>query len=193
MTAFPHTHVVVDGKVHKIARVEEHSDGPGHTHRVHLGCGITVDTDLNGSRNAARAEEHRARANAAVGRGHDHEGHAESGHATAAARRARVHLDDHAPGGRWRRHDGKAADCSTCASVEAGAPAVSHARGHTPPTTVEADRFTGVRCPLCTGEIRKRRSDGVLACTGSGHEFTAADLLARTGEALSNLIELTKD
>lgn len=35
-------HARVDGEVHTIARVVE-VDGAHHTHRVHLGCGLTVD------------------------------------------------------------------------------------------------------------------------------------------------------
>jgi hypothetical protein len=192
MTDFPHTHIEIDGKTHKIVTTEAHDLGPGHTHRVHLGCGLTVDTDLHGARHAAKAAAHRARALTARDRGQGHERDTETAFASVAAARAKAHQDDHAPGGRWRRHEGAAADCAVCASVEAGAPAVTQDPGHAPASTVEADQFTGVRCPSCTGEIRKRRRDGVFACTGSGHEFSAQELLSRTGDALGNLIELTK-
>lgn len=36
------SHARIDGEVHKITRVVE-VDGARHTHRVHLGCGLTVD------------------------------------------------------------------------------------------------------------------------------------------------------
>jgi hypothetical protein len=37
------SHVYVDGKLHKIARIDEHDDGPRHSHRVWLGCGLSID------------------------------------------------------------------------------------------------------------------------------------------------------
>lgn len=192
MTDFPHTHVRVDAITHKISRVEAHGDGPGHTHRVHLGCGLTIDTDLGGVLHAAKAAGHRERAVVARDQGHDHVRVDEERRAANASLLSDKHALDHAPGGRWSRIDSPAADCPGCSRVEAGAAPASPPPGHAPPSTVLADEFTGVRCPSCAGEIRRRRRDGAFACTGSGHEFSAADLLARTGQALSNLIELAK-
>lgn len=36
------THATLDGEIHFIVRVQE-MDGAHHTHRIHLGCGITTD------------------------------------------------------------------------------------------------------------------------------------------------------
>lgn len=192
MTDFPHTHVQVDGRIHLVVSVETHDDGPRHTHRVHLGCGLTVDTDLHGERHRTAAHAHRANARVAAGKDRHAERAIADAHAVSAERSAERHASDH--GGddsRWRRHESSAADCPTCAAVEAGGEPTRADSGHSSAVTVEADQHTGVRCPSCSGEIRKRRSDGVFACTGSGHEFDPADLLAQAQASFANLITLT--
>jgi hypothetical protein len=192
MTDFPHTHVQIDGRVHLVVSVETHDDGPRHTHRAHLGCGLTVDTDLHGERHRAAARAHQAHARSAAGRGR-HAEHAIAGeHAAAAQRAAELHAADHGEAdSRWRRHEEPAADCPACAAVEAGGEPTRADAGHAAAVTVEADQHTGIRCPSCSGEIRRRRSDGAFACTGSGHEFDPADLLAQAQASFSNLIALT--
>lgn len=192
MTDFPHTHVEIDGRIHFVACAEVHDEGPRHTHRVHLGCGLTVDTDLHGDRHRAAAQGHRAHARSAAGKNLHSEHAVANEHASAAERASERHAGDHAAAGsRWRRHETPAADCPTCMAVEAGGEPTRFDTGHGPPITVEADQHTGVRCPLCSGEIRKRRSDGAFACTGSGHEFDPAELLSQTQDAFANLLALT--
>jgi hypothetical protein len=192
MTNFPHTHVEIDGLIHFVASVEAHDAGPRHTHRVHLGCGLTVDTDLYGERHLEAAGAHWAHARVSARKGLHAEQAVADAHAGVAERAATQHADDHAAvGSRWRRHEKPAADCPACMAAEAGGqPTVADA-GHGTPITVEADQHTGIRCPSCSGEIRRRRSDGVFACTGSGHEFDPAELLAQTQEAFANLLALT--
>lgn len=189
MTDFPHTHVQVDGRIHLVVSVEAHDDGPRHTHRVHLGCGLTVDADVGGRRHEHAADEHRSKAKDAGRRGAEAEKAIAEAHARSASVGARRHSEDR----RWKKLDGTGADCPRCAEVEAGAAHEPQNLGHTAPRTVEADRATGIRCPSCSGEIRKRRSNGSFACTGGGHEFEAAELLALTQQSMLNLIELTKD
>lgn len=192
MTDFPHTHVEIDGRIHFVSSAETHDEGPRHTHRVHLGCGLTVDTDLHGERHSEVARDHRAHAHAAAGKRHHAEHAIANEHASAAERAAEHHARDHAAtGSRWRRHEKSAADCPECAAVEAGGEPTRTDVGHGAAITVEADLHTGIRCPSCAGEIRKRRSDGVFACTGSGHEFDSTELLARTQDAFANLLALT--
>ena len=194
MTDFPHTHVVVDGRLHRISRVEEHLDGPSHTHRAHLGCGVSVDLDLNGERHAKLALEHEEIARQAASRGDEGLRSNAAQRASTARQRADHHRRDHSDeSSRWRRHAGLAADCPTCAGVELGHSPVVHPLGHSKPNTVQADQFTGVRCPSCAGEIRKRRADGVFACTGSGHEFSATELIAQTSSAFKTLLDLAKE
>lgn len=192
--SFDSTHVIIDGKTHFIHAVEEHAGGPRHTHRAHLGCGMTVDIDFRGTRYAAAAATHRDTARAARARDEHALRAISEEHAGSMSRHAEAHARDHAGGAesRWLKPGGPAADCPTCASVEAGAePATAHV-GHTAARTVEADHHTGVRCPLCAGEIRKRRADGVFACTGSGHEFSPTELLAQTSDSFQRLIDLAK-
>lgn len=190
MTDFPHTHVEVDGHLHVITLVEAHAEGPRHTHRVHLGCGATIDVDRGGARHMTAATEHRVAARRAA----DRDAHAERAiaedHAAASDEAAVRHQGDR---DRWRTHQEPAATCSTCSAVEAGAAPVRHETGHGQATTVPADRFTGIRCPSCSGEIRQRRSNGSFACTGSGHEFSSTELLASTRSAFENLLKLTHE
>lgn len=192
MTNFPHTHVEIGGRIHLVVSAEAHDEGPRHTHRVHLGCGLTVDTDLHGERHQAAAHRHRAHARLAAGKNLHVEHAIVAEHAKAAERAAERHASDHGDAGsRWLRHEKPSANCPACAAVEAGGEPTRADVGHGASITVEADQHTGIRCPLCPGEIRKRRGDGAFACTGSGHEFDPAELLAQTQESFANLLALT--
>ncbi len=140
----PATHAKIDDRMHFVARVEVHpNERKGHV-RVHLGCGMTVDT----------------------------------------------HEADLTTTDRWKTSG--PAECDACKAVEAGGAPVVLDLGHTPPTTVEADLPTNMKCPLCSGEIRKRRGDEKFSCTGGGHEFTNVELMSRLTEDLQNLANLNK-
>lgn len=180
------THVTIDGAMHKIARIAEHADGPAHTHRVHLGCGMTVDIDVGGAKALARAKERlghvMAEPDPAV-RAHHAPYHQKM--IDEAALKAEP-LD----GGRW--HVGaKAADCEACEAYEAGAPAVIPGLGHTPPTTRLADIETGIACPKCGTKIYKRRDGEQFACSGAGHAFTGPELMNHLQVSFESLLSHT--
>ncbi len=194
---FPHTHVKVDAHLHKIANVEDHPDGPRHTHRIYLGCGMTIDTDFGGQRHAAAAAEQRAVAvKAKAKRMGEVEYHEAIRAASVLDASALRHHADHAdPAGRWSKSDKAIATCARCSAVEAGAPAHVIDHGHNAPSTVHADIPTGVRCPLCDSMVLKRHpskgNDG-YACAGQGHELEAAELFEHARNGLQTLMELTK-
>lgn len=116
------------------------------------------------------------------------------------ALRAASHLDasslrhhaDHAdPKGRWRQ--GGSATCLRCSAVESGSPPLIVDHGHNAPTTVHADIPTGIRCPQCDSTVLKRHPTKALqgfACSGQGHEFTEAELLAHMKKGLETLLSL---
>lgn len=175
------THVEVDDAMHKIARVEQHADGPGHTHRVHLGCGTTIDLDLGGLKAQAREFE---RAGHVLSE-KNHAAHAMHMQAAADAVAKAESID----GGRWHANV-KAKGCKGCVAHEKGDEAVVAPLGHTPPTTVEADIETSIACPLCGSRIYKRRKTGQFACTGQGHEFEAAELMSHVKSSFEQLTKL---
>ncbi len=184
------THVTIDGKVHKIAKVDIHADGPAHTHRVHLGCGTTIDVDIGGAKKAARWRE---RAEHVLNEGHKalHKEHLER----AAQEEANGHTWQHE---RWGHHgDAKMANCTDCVLHENGAPAVVHDLGHTIPKTVLSDEATDVSCPKCGHRVYRRRAtkgEGTLeyACSGSGHEFTLDELATHLQAGMASLVALAK-
>lgn len=186
------THVSLDGAVHKIARVEEALDGPGHTHRVHLGCGMTVDVDINGVRAHARALERLGHVQGernlslrAI--------HVEL-HTKAAAEA--VKLGETWASARWMG-TGPAVGCPNCQLMESGAPPRQMPLNHTAPTTREADINTGVPCPKCGSLVYKRRYPGPkeleFGCTAQGHEFTGPELMDGIRLSVENLTKLVKE
>lgn len=184
------THITVDGKVHKVAKIDEHEDGPCHTHRVHLGCGITVDVDIGGAKKAARWRE-RADHALAEDRKHDHKEHLKK----ALHEEANGHTWKHE---RWGHHgDKKMATCTHCIDHENGADAIVHDVAHTKPKTVLSDEETNISCPECGYRIYKRRAtkgEGLLdyACSGQGHEFTLEQLATHLQAGMASLIALSK-
>lgn len=198
---WPHTHVQIDGRLHRIASVEIHADGPKHSHRVHLGCGVTIDTDFAGQKHSALAAQKRAEARAP---GQEHAQAELLEHARALDTGAIRHHADHAdPEGRWRRlstdiEGGSFADCPRCAEHEAGKPAHVIPRGHTAPSVVEGDQPTGIRCDQCDSLIYRRRrlrspdAPVVFACSGLGHEFQPADLVAMVRRHVESVAEFLK-
>lgn len=190
---FPHTHVQVDGLLHLIHTVEDHPDGPRHSHRAHLGCGLTVDTDFGGEKHARQAGEQRARAAEAKGRRYGEVEHAQALEAAAHldASSLRHHADHADPKGRWRQ--GGSATCLRCSAVESGSLPLIVDHGHNAPTTVHADIPTGIRCPQCDSTVLKRHHSKPtqgFACSGQGHEFTEAELLAHMKKGLETLLSL---
>lgn len=180
------THATVDGKKHKIAKIEEHLDGPAHTHRVHLGCGMTIDVDIGGVKKAKiwadRAEE-------VLAQGH-HRIHKENmEHHKNALKNGHTWKHE-----RWHHlGDEKAADCEACAAHENGADPVVHDPAHNPAKTVQADIPTAINCPQCGYKIYKRRSTGEYACCGSGHVFDIADLMKHVQDSFHSLVASTKE
>lgn len=169
------THAKIDKAVHLVTKIDEHGEGPGHTHRVHLACGITVDVDIGGVR-AHRLAMRRAEE-------HESDEWARRHRAYAAGALAAGDAWDHK---RWTDHDAKAT-CEHCEAVETGAAeAVTHERAHTPPKTVRADTPTGLPCPTCGAELRIR-ANGSVACTAQGHEFTVPDVLTSSMDLLRRL------
>ncbi len=191
MSDYP-THVTVDGAVHKVALVEEHSDGPGHTHRVHLGCGMTIDVDIGGAKAHARSlerlghvEKERDRALKAI--------HVEL-HTNAA--KAALENGETWQSARWKT-GAKVSGCEDCALHEAGAPPKIILCNHTPPTTRQADIDTNVSCPQCGAKVYKRRmperGEAPFACAGQGHEFTGPELMEHIRLGTENLMKLVKE
>lgn len=184
------THVTVDGWRHKIAKIDTHADGPAHTHRVHLGCGMTIDVDIGGVKKAARWRE---RAEQVLNEGHKHL-HKEH-LARATQEEANGHTWRHS---RWGHHGNeKMADCPDCVAHENGAPAIVHDLGHTVAKTVPGDEATDISCPKCGHRVYRRRatkSETALeyACSGSGHEFTLDDLAVHLQSGLASLAALIK-
>ncbi len=129
------THIHIDDKVHKIVEVTEH-DGARHTHRVHTGCGLTIDVDYQGTKHkAAAAELHTQAAEAKLrkdlGLVREHTERAKT--ATAHGKR---HEDDIADEkGRWRTYDGPSATCEACVAVEAGGERFLPEEAFNPPVT----------------------------------------------------------
>lgn len=175
------THVTIDDSVHKIARVEVHAEGPAHTHRVHLGCGTTIDVDLGGTKARARSLQRAghvfAEKNLEAHRMH-----------MKAAEDAMTNAEP-LEGGRWLSGV-KASGCPGCVAHEGGAAAVVMPLGHTPSTTVESDIETSVACPNCGSRIYKRRKGGQFACSGQGHEFSAAELMDHVKTGFESLAKL---
>jgi hypothetical protein len=132
------THIHIDGKVHKIVEVAEH-DGARHTHRVHTGCGMTIDVDHEGTKHKAAAEELLALAADAKAR-REQGLHADyTARAKTSEETAKRHVDDVADQkGRWRTHKKAAATCETCVAVEAGSERFVPEAGFNPPVTVKA-------------------------------------------------------
>lgn len=171
------THARIDGAVHLVTKVDEHGDGPHHTHRVHLACGLTVDVDIGGARAAAHAQR----------RAEEHES------AEWRERHAQVAWQKTAEGEtweheRWTRHAGEAT-CKHCAAVENGAAqSITHARAHTPARVRRADVSTELPCPTC-GTGLYIRHDGTVACAGQGHEFTVPEALGAAMGLLRRLAD----
>jgi ribosomal protein L37AE/L43A len=182
------THVMIDGAMHTVARVDEHETGPHHTHRVHTGCGLTIDVDVGGVRARARSLERHSHVMAepdpAVRAAH-------APHHLKAAAEAASKAEP-LDGGRW--HVGaNARDCAACIAHERGADPVVHPLGHMPATTVEADIATNLACPKCGSKIYKRRKDGQFACTGQGHEFSGPELMTHVKDSFESLTALVTE
>ncbi len=191
MSDYP-SHVVLDGALHKIALVEQHENGPGHTHRVHLGCGMTIDVDLGGVRAHARALERLGHVQTEPDwnlKNIHIEHHTNA--ATAALKNGETWQHD-----RWKTGV-KAQGCTACEAHEAGAPPNIVTCNHTPPTTRLADIDTGVACPKCGSRVYKRRTpektEAAFACSGQGHEFTGPELMQHIKLATDKLVDLVKE
>lgn len=189
-TTYP-THVDLDGAVHKIALVEEHADGPGHTHRVHLGCGMTIDVDVGGIRANARSLERLAHVQNERDQGLKAM-HVEL-HTTAAA--SALANGETWTASRWKV-DAKANGCLDCTAHETGAAAKIMMCNHSRPTTRQADVDTSVACPTCGARVYKRRSlqpgEAEYACSGQGHEFSGLELMENIKRAVERLTALVK-
>lgn len=170
------THAKIDGEAHLITKIEDHADGPGHTHRVHLACGLTVDVDIGGAkahaRSMQRAEEH------------DSPHHARE-HLAKAERALNDGEQWHHD--RWVKHDSKAT-CDHCAAVETGAAiSLTHENAHNATRTRFADIGTGLPCPTCGAQLYIRRATGKVACHAHGHDFTVDEVLATSMGLLHKL------
>ena len=185
------THVVLDGATHAIARVDEVPDGPGHTHRVFLACGMTIDVDIGGARAHARSMERLGH----VQKEHDLALKALHVQAHTAAAAAALEGGERWSSPRWKVK-AAASGCADCAACEAGAPPKILARNHAPPTTRQADIDTGVSCPECGTRVYKRRfpqpGQPLFACTGQGHEFTGPDLMEHIRLSVEGLTKLVQ-
>lgn len=173
------THVRIDGQLHRIARVEEAPTGPAHTHRVFLGCGMTVDVDQNGKRHTEAADRLRDMA-AKPG--------ADPGHAKLHLARADQYdaeaVQHAANKSRWCTVP--KADCTVCAKFEAGADPVTII-GHTPHRVTLGDIKTGLPCPTCGSDLYIRRRDKTVTCTAQGHDFEVPEVIATSMGLLHRL------
>ena len=167
------THVVIDGAAHLITKIDEHADGPHHTHRVHVACGMTVDVDIGGEKESARAVQ---RAN------EHHDPVWRDKHASHSAHALNRGEQWHHK--RWVDHKSKAEGCDHCVAVETGAAmSITHETAHTPVRQVQADIPTGLPCPDCGSPLYIRYKTGTVGCTARGHDFKVEDVLA-TGMGL---------
>lgn len=165
------SHVKIDGASHTITKIEEHADGPQHTHRAHLACGMTMDVDIGGVRKHARHTQ----------RSKEHDMPEWQVKHVEIAEQALTEGEtwDHE---RWLR--GATPDCAHCAAFEAGTKQpVTHEQAHTKANTRLADINTGLPCPMCGSPLYIRRQGGDVACTGHGHQFKVDEVLA-TGMGL---------
>ncbi len=189
------THMAVDGAVHTIARIDEHDDGPAHTHRVHLGCGMTVDVDIGGARAHARSMERLGHV------ANEKDEALKAIHVPLHTKAAKLALEQgetwkHE---RWHHADSspKAKGCEACELHDAGAPPVALPLGHTPARTRPADVETNIACPKCGARVYRRNgapsgAAGEFACTGQGHEYSAVELMDYLKKSFESLTALTK-
>lgn len=179
------THVMIDGAMHTVARVDKHETGPHHTHRVHTGCGLTIDVDVGGERARARSLERHGHVMA------EPDPAVRAAHAPYHLKAADEAASKAEPldGGRWHV-DAHARDCAACVAHERGAAPVTHPLGHTNARTVEADIETNLACPKCGTKIYRRRASEQFACTGQGHEFTGLELMAHVKDSFDSLTRL---
>jgi len=180
------THAHLDGELHKVHQIEEHPNGPAHTHRVHFACGLRFDIDVGGVRKHAimmnRAEEHR------MG------GHLQHYHEHLKLAQQKLDEGEDWSDDRWRRHgDQKVATCAACAAYENGASPFVPEMGHNPPTTVLADIPTGMKCRYCAGDVYKRRKTGEYTCNAAGHPNNIEELISQAHKNFETLMAAIKE
>lgn len=191
MSDYP-THVTVDGAIHTVALVEQHEQGPAHTHRVHLGCGMTVDVDIGGVRAHARALERLGHVQ------NERDQNLKWIHEDLHTKAAKAALIN---GETWKSQrwsvGNTAKGCAECEAHEAGAQPQIKPINHMMPTTRQADIDVNMACPTCGSKVYKRRNPEVreapFACSGQGHEFTGPELMQHIKLATESLMKHVKE